>query len=160
MIVHRSYGIGQIDEIEFKILNGTKVECFKVKTKNGDYWFPTDSPNNPRIHLVASQELINEAIEILQSTPHGLENDLLQWKERIDEVQSDGDFLAISKLVRDLSALKAKKKLNRTQDQALNNLEDRLINEWAAGLGVDVISIRPRLKAYLQEGKTQFQNAV
>ena len=158
MVVHRYYGVGQIDGIENRPLNGVGVECFKVKTENGIYWFPTDSLDNPRVHPVASQELIQRAIKILHSAPNGLENDPLQWKERIDDVQSDGDFLAISSLIRDLAALKTKKKLNRTQDQALNNLEDRLLREWAASSEVDVKSIRPKLQAYLQESDTCFQN--
>lgn len=159
MVVHRYYGVGQIDGIESKPLNGIEVECFKVITENGIYWFPTDSLDNPRVHPVASPELIQRAIEILRSAPHGLENDPLQWKERIDAVQTDGDFLAISSLVRDLTALKTKKKLNQTQDQALNNLEDRLLREWAASLEVDAKSIRPMLEAYLQESNTYIQNA-
>ena len=159
MVVHRYYGIGQIDDIECKPLDGVKVECFKVKTDNGIYWFPTDSLDNPRVHPVASQELIQRAIEILQSAPHGLENDPIQWKERIDDVWADGDFLAISSLIRDLTALNTKKKLNRTQDQALTSLKDRLLMEWAASLEVDVKYIRPKLRAYLQESNTYSQNA-
>jgi len=150
-IIHRDYGVGQIDDIECRPLNGVEVECFKVKTEDAIYWFPTDSVDNVRLHPVASQELIQRVIEILQSAPHGLENDPYQWKERIDDVQTDGDLLAISSLVRDLSAVKAKKKLNRIEDQALNNLENRLLREWAASLDVDAKSIRPKLRAYLQE---------
>jgi RNA polymerase-interacting CarD/CdnL/TRCF family regulator len=159
MVVHRYYGVGQIDGIERKPINGVDVECFRVKTENGIFWFPTDSLENPRVHPVASRELIQRAIEILQRAPRGLEDDSLQWKERIDDVQTDGDFLAISTLVRDLAALKTKQKLNRTQDQALNNLEERLLREWAASLEVDAKSIRPRLHAYIQESSTCFQNA-
>ena len=159
MVVHRYYGVGQIYGIECKPLNGIEVECFKVKTENGIYWFPTDSLDNPRVHPVASQELIQRAIEILRSAPQSLENDPLQWKERIDDVQTDGDFLAISSLVRDLAALKTKKKLNQTQDQALNNLEDRLLREWSASLEVDAKSIQPMLQAYLQESNAYIQNA-
>ena len=159
MVVHHYYGVGQIDAIECKPLNGVEVECFKVKIKNGIYWFPTDSLDNSRIHPVASQELIQRAIEILQSAPHGLDNDPIQWKERIDDVLTDGDFLDISSLIRDLTALNTKKKLNRTQDQALNSLKDRLLREWAASLEVDAKSIRPRLRAYLQESNTYSQNA-
>jgi len=158
MVVHHYYGVGQIDAIECKPLNGVEVECFKVKIENGAYWFPTDSLDNSRIHPVASQELIQRAIEILQSVPHGLDNDPIQWKERIDDVLTDGDFLAISSLIRDLTALNTKKKLNRTQDQALNSLKDRLLMEWAASLEVDVKSIRPKLRDYLQESNTYFQN--
>jgi RNA polymerase-interacting CarD/CdnL/TRCF family regulator len=158
-VFHHYYGVGEIDGIERKALHGIEVECFKVKTKNGVYWFPTDSLDNPRVNPIASQELIQEATDILRSAPHGLENDPIQWKERIDEVKSDGDFLAISSLVRDLAALKSKKKLNLNQAQALKNLEDRLIREWAASLEVDAQSIRPRLRAYLRESNAHFQNA-
>jgi RNA polymerase-interacting CarD/CdnL/TRCF family regulator len=158
-VIHHNYGVGRIDGIERKQLQGTKVECFKVKTKNGVYWFPTDSVDNPRIHPVASQELLQKAIEILRSAPHGFEDDPIEWKERIDEVKTDGDFLAVSSLVRDLAALKTKKKLTLTQTQALKILEDRLLREWAASLDVDAKSIRPRLRAYLRESNTSFQNA-
>ena len=159
MVFHRYYGVGQIEGIECKPLNGIEVECFKVKTENGIYWFPTDSLDNPRVHPVASQDAIDEAIKILRSAPQNLENDPLQWKERIDSVQTDGDFLAISSLVRDLTALKTKKKLNQTQDQALNNLQERLLREWAASIEVDAKSIRPELNEYLQESNTYIQDA-
>jgi RNA polymerase-interacting CarD/CdnL/TRCF family regulator len=148
-IVHRSYGVGQIAEIEWRPFEGVKVECFRVRTENGSYWFPISGPENPRIHPLASQELIREAIKILQSAPKGLEFDILEWNERIQDVVRNGDFLATSSLVRDLSALKTRKKLNRTQEQALANLEERLLVEWSASMGVEVRTIRTKLKAYL-----------
>jgi RNA polymerase-interacting CarD/CdnL/TRCF family regulator len=159
MVVHRDYGVGRIDSIERKPLNGVEVECFKVKTENAIYWFPTDSVANPRLHPVASQELIQRVIEILQSAPQGLEDDPLEWKKRIDDVQADGDLLAISGLIRDLAALKTRKKLNRLQDQALNNLEARLLREWSASLDMDAKLIRPRLRAYLKESNSDSQKA-
>lgn len=159
MVVHRSYGVGQIEVIDSKTINGIEVECFKVKTENGMYWFPTDSVNNPRVHPVASKDLILKAIALLRSAPSDLENDPVQWKERIEDVQTDGDFLAICSLIRDLSALKSKSKLNRTQDQALNNLEHRLVREWAASMDIDAKSIILMIEGYLQESKTLMLNA-
>ena len=160
IVVHRYYGIGKIDGIEIRPFNGIEVECYKVKTRDSTYWFPTDSANNPRVRPMVSQEIIQKAIEILRSEPHGLEIDLLQWKERIDEVQSNGDFLDISSLIRDLAALKTrKKKLSQIQDHALNNLEDRLIGEWAASLGSETKAIRPMLLACLRESTANLQNA-
>ena len=147
-IVHRSYGVGQIVEIERVPMEGVDVECFRVRTENGSYWFPTEGPENPRIHQLASKERIQEAIEILQAPPKGLENDIHQWNERIAEVVRNGDFLAVSGLVRDLTALKTRKRLNRGQEQALNNLEQRLLAEWAAGIGVEAKSFLPKLRAY------------
>lgn len=158
-IIHHYYGVGQIDGIERKHLNGVEVECFKVKTKNGVYWFPTNGVDNPRVSPVANEEIIESAIDILRSAPDGLENDPVQWKKRIEEVKSSRDFLAVCRLVRDLAALKTKNKLNLNQAKALKNMKDRLISEWAASLEVDTNSIRPRLRAYLRESNTLFQNA-
>ena len=154
IVVHRSYGVGTIDSIESKPLNGIAVECFKVKTENGIYWFPTESSDNPRVHPVAPKSVIKKAIDILRNPPENLEFDPVQWKDRIDEVQKGGGFLAVTSLVRDLAGLKLQKKLTRTQDQALNNLEERLLQEWAASLDVDLNSIRPEIKAYIQEGNS------
>jgi len=159
MVVHLNYGVGQIDGIEHRTVNEDKVECFKVKTTNGTYWFPTDSLDNPRIHPLASLELVKKAIEILQSAPGDLENDPIEWEERIDDVLNDGGLLAISSLVRDLSALKAQKKINRMHDQTLSNLTDRLLIEWAASLKVSTKSIIPRLRAYLKKSKSYLHSA-
>ena len=154
IVVHRSYGIGRIDSVENKPLNGIDVECFKVETNNGIYWFPTENVDNPRVHPVATKSVINQAINILRSAPQNEEFDPIQWKDRIDEVQTGGDFLEVSGLVRDLAGLKMKKKLTRTQDQALNSLEERMLQEWAASLNVELDLIRPKLKAYIEEGNS------
>ena len=153
IVVHRSYGVGTIDGIERKPIKGVVVKCFKVKTENGNYWFPTEGLDNHRIHPVASQELIQKAIIIIRSAPQGLDGDQLHWKERIDLVQSDGDFLAISSLVRDLDALKNTEKLTQIQNNALKTLENRLLREWAASSEVEVRSIRPKFQAYFNESK-------
>lgn len=68
-------------------MNGKEAECFKVITEFGVYWFPKDSSNNLRIHPMASHEVIQDAIEILQSAPEHLEIVSFQWEERIDEVK-------------------------------------------------------------------------
>lgn len=159
-IVHRSYGVGEIAEIERVPFEGVEVECFRVRTENGSYWFPTASPENPRIHPLASQALIQEAIKILQSAPTGLDFDLNQWNERIEQVVRNGDFLAISGLVRDLSALKTRKKLSRSQEQALNNLEERLLVEFAASQGEEARSFRPKLRAYFTQGNAFLSTSV
>jgi RNA polymerase-interacting CarD/CdnL/TRCF family regulator len=151
-IVHRSYGVGKIDSVEKKPINGIEVECFKVKTENCDYWFPTDSFDNPRIHPVASKELLNRAIEILRSPPREFENDPIEWKERTDKVLAGWDLLAISELVRDLSILRTQKNLDRSLTKALKTLEDRLLREWAASSDENVSSIQQKIQNYLKKG--------
>ena len=40
-VVHLYYGVGQIKAIEEKPIDGEKQDCYKVKTKNSTFWFPT-----------------------------------------------------------------------------------------------------------------------
>lgn len=157
-IIHRSYGVGQIESIDHKPVNGVKVECFKVKTEHGYFWFPTESTENPRIHPVAPNELLQKALKILRSPPQELELDPLLWQERIDEVQNEGDLLAISLLVRDLAGLKTKSKLQRTQETAFSKLKVRLLREWAAIQNVDPQTIQSKLRACLRKSNAHNKN--
>jgi RNA polymerase-interacting CarD/CdnL/TRCF family regulator len=157
-VVHRNYGVGQIEGIESKSLNGIDVECYKVITENSIFWFSTDKKENPRVHPVASQKKIKLAEIILKSPSQELEEDPIIWKERIDKVQADGDFLKMTTLLRDLASLKTMKKLSRTQDQALSKLEDRLLKEWSASTNTETNSIQKLIVEYLQEGQPKDQD--
>lgn len=159
MIVHRTHGIGTIDAIEDKSINGVNIECFKVKTENGYLWFPTASDDSSRIHPLASQDEIHEATRILQDAPDTLTSDPHEWRQRIEEVQAAGDFLAICRLVRDLSILKSERTLNRTQDQALNRLIDRLLQEWAASSGVDMEVLRLTFQSYIKTSTKEYKKS-
>ncbi len=159
IVVHNNYGVGTIILIENKPLNGGNIECFKVETKNGSFWFPTAAADNPRIKHVASKDVLQKAKQILSTAPEALETAPEFWKERIEDIRAEGKFLEICTLLRDLTILKTIKKLNRTQEQALNSLEDRLTREWAGSLKMPTNSIRPKIQAYLEKSKSKYVNA-
>ncbi|MBU1662619.1 MAG: hypothetical protein KKD28_14235 [Chloroflexi bacterium] len=154
-VVHRQYGVGQVKKIEVKPIQGEQAKCFKVKTKDCLFWFPINKPNNPRVRRVASQEVVQKAIQVLRNKPCQLDTDKKHLKGQIDHVQSDGDVLAISKLIRDLSAQQAIRKLNHSEENALGRFKERLLREWAASMQIKVEKIRPILHAYLQESKSK-----
>ena len=93
-------------------------------------------------------------------------------KEALAETSSDAGFAEPAKTATNLALLQeifanpelvmdlARMALQTADpDQALNNLEVRLLREWAASLEVDAKSIQPRLRAYLQEGNTDSKKA-
>ena len=118
-VVHTYYGVGQIKKIEKKPIHGEKTECFKVKTKDCTYWFPKEPSENPRIRLVASQNIINKVIRNLRRKPSHLEQYKKFWENQIKVTRSNSELLSISKLVRDLSAQQTHKRLNHSQEKAL-----------------------------------------
>jgi RNA polymerase-interacting CarD/CdnL/TRCF family regulator len=154
-VVHVYYGVGQIKAIEKKPIGGEKQDCYKVKTKNSTFWFPTIDFDNPRIRPVVSDEIIKKVVYHLRRKAGKLETDRKYWKKKIDTVKSNGDILSISKLIRDLSSLQVIKGLNESETQALEFFTERLAREWASSTHEDVGKIRPILHEHLQVSKAK-----
>lgn len=156
-IVHTHYGVGQIKRIEVKPIHGEDKKCFKVKTKDSTYWFPTTDTDNPRIRPVASQDIIQKVVKNLRRKSSKLDADKKHWKKRIDDVQTNGDLLSISVLVRDLSAQQVLRKLNQTEENALEHFKERLLREWASIKQEEVEKLRSKLHAYIQESQAKIK---
>lgn len=153
-VVHYAYGIGQIEKIEEKPMDGETVPCFQVKAQNGaSWWFKTNSFDNPRVRPVASPDIIQRAQEELQKPVQKLDPDKNLWKRHIDDVIASGDFIAITQIVRDLTVLKTQRKLNQIENRALTLFETRLLIEWSATMNLDIELIRPKLEGHLQKYK-------
>lgn len=156
-IVHTHYGVGQIKRIETKPIHGEKTKCFKVKTKNSTYWFPTTDIDNPRVRPVASKDIIHKVIKNLRRKSSKLNTDRGYWKQRIDEVQSNGDLLSISVLIRDLSAQQVLRQLNQTEGDALEHFKERLVREWASITHEEIEKLRTEVSGYIQESQAKIK---
>jgi RNA polymerase-interacting CarD/CdnL/TRCF family regulator len=154
-VVHTQYGVGQIKRIEVKPIQGDNTKCYKVKTNDCTYWFPTNAIDNPRIRSVASKEIIVKIIKILRRKPNRLDTDRRLWKQRIDEVRSNGDLESISLIIRNLSAQKVLRQLNQTEDDALEYFKDRLLREWVSITQEEIEKLRSSLNSYIQESQAK-----
>jgi RNA polymerase-interacting CarD/CdnL/TRCF family regulator len=152
-VVHSHYGVGQIKKTEVMPLHGEQTECFKVQVKDGAFWFPTNTVENPRIRPVASQEIISKVIKNLRRKPGNLDKDKKYWAKRIKEATSHDDLLSISQLIRDLSAQQSQKNLSDTQIKILSKYRDNLIHEWAAITDSGIEKIRRQFNEYIQESE-------
>ena len=156
-VVHSQYGVGQIKKTEVMPLHGKHTECFKVQVRDGAFWFPTNEAENPRIRPVASQEIISKVIKNLRRKPGNIDHDKKYWTQRIKDVPLDSDLVTISKLIRDLSAQKALKRLNDTQIRALSKFKERLVFEWSAITGVVIEEIRTQFNKLISESKAKIE---
>ncbi|MFN2234290.1 MAG: CarD family transcriptional regulator [Anaerolineales bacterium] len=149
-VVHHSYGVGQIRNIEVKPIHGEQVKCFRVKTKDSAFWFPKNRPDNPRIRPVVTPDIIERVIEALQNPVIDMDPDRKMWKKRIDEAKASDDLIATSQIVRDLNHLRTQRKLNQTEERALNDFTDRLIDEWSTAMKTDSSVVRRELNEHIQ----------
>ncbi len=156
-VVHTYYGVGQIKRIEVKPIHGEDTKCFKVRTRDSTFWFPAADIDNPRIRPVASKDVIHKVVKNLRRKSSKLNTDRRIWKKRIGEVQSNGDLLSTSILIRDLSAQQVLRDLNQTEEDALESCKERLLLEWASITGEQVEKLRSKLQGYIQESQAKIR---
>ena len=131
-ISHLHHGVGQVEGKEKKTLDGEVQEYYKVKTRNGIYWIPTNSLDPERIRRVVSENKLQKAIKILETPAELMESKHIDRKKRINQVIEEGDLVGFCTLLRDLQARKAEGKLNTTEQRALTAIKKKITAEWSA----------------------------
>lgn len=150
-IVHHYYGVGQIKGVEKKSLDGETVSYYKVKTRNSQYWIPVESEDSSRLRPLSSPAEIKKIINILQRRPKEMDPDHLQRKRLIREVLGSGSLADMARLVRDLTARQHAKKLNPTEEDALDRFKEGLLREWAVCMKTDIDEAREMFQKCLQK---------
>lgn len=150
-VVHLYHGVGQIKKIEKKILNGNAQDYYMVKTYNSVFWVPVSNLNNERIRPLTSPNELRKALKILQKPPQEMDTNHNKRKNRIKTVKSDGSLQSTLRLVRDLSAREAEKKLNTTEKRAFERLKDHVLREWATCMHIDPEEAGKRLNSMLHQ---------
>lgn len=131
-VSHLHHGVGQVEGKEKKILDGETREYYKVQTRNGVYWIPTDNLDPERIRPVVSEKKLQKAIGILESPPGLMDSKHTVRKNRINQVIEDGDLDGFCTLMRDLHGKRAGGKLNTTEQRAHTNIKKKIASEWSA----------------------------
>ncbi|MCJ7734031.1 MAG: hypothetical protein MUP11_05745 [Anaerolineales bacterium] len=131
-VSHLHHGVGQVEGIEKKSLAGESKEYYKVQTRNGIYWIPTDDLDPERIRPVVSEKNMERAIAILEAPPEVMDKNHADRKNRINQVSTDGELAGFCALLRDLHAKRAADKLNTTEERAYTNIKKKIASEWSA----------------------------
>ena len=131
-VSHLPHGVGQVEGKEKKVLDGESQDYYKVQTRNGVYWIPTDNIDTDRIRPVVSEKNLQKALSILESPPEVMDGKHTVRKIRINEVLTKGEIVELCTLLRDLHARRAGGKLNTTEQRAHANIKKNIIAEWAA----------------------------
>lgn len=131
-VSHLHHGVGQVEGIEKKSLAGESKEYYKVQTRNGIYWIPTDDLDPERIRPVVSEKNMERAIAILEAPPEVMDKNHADRKNRINQVSTDGELAGFCALLRDLHAKRVADKLNTTEERAYTNIKKKIASEWSA----------------------------
>lgn len=150
-ISHLQYGVGQVEGKEKKSLGGESQEYYKVLTRNGVYWIPTDKLDPDRIRPVVSEKKLQNAIAILESPAKAMASKHAVRKKRIDEVTAEGDLEGFCKLLRDLHGKRAASKLNTTEQRAHTAIKKKIAAEWSATREIPIKEVNKEINKLLRK---------
>jgi RNA polymerase-interacting CarD/CdnL/TRCF family regulator len=152
-ISHLHHGVGQVEGKEKKTLDGEVQEYYKVRTRNGIYWIPTDNLDPERIRRVVSENKLQKAIKILESPADIMDSKHTERKKKINQVIEDGDLEGFCTLLRDLHARRVGGKLNTTEQRAHKAIKKKISSEWSATREITVQEANKEINKILRRIK-------
>jgi CarD family transcriptional regulator len=151
-VVHNSYGIGQVQGIETKSIEGEGAAFHRIKTEDSVFWIPVEAEPNGRIRLVATPNKWKRILRTLRKPAKRMAESHQTRKKRIAEDTSDGSLTSTAKLIRDLWGRKLRKGgLSDTESSVLQRLTDRFIKEWSVCQRIPLADAQERLFQIFKE---------
>jgi RNA polymerase-interacting CarD/CdnL/TRCF family regulator len=144
-IVHARYGVGQVEGMEKKVLDGEKHIFLKVKTFNCMYWLPMAGMDADRIRPVTSEYRLNKALKLIRQAPAELPKDHNKRQKAIAQVFKDTSLYEMACMIRDLHGRQAEARLNFLEEDALKKLRAQFVNEWAIVKQTDRVELEAKL---------------
>jgi RNA polymerase-interacting CarD/CdnL/TRCF family regulator len=152
-VSHLHHGVGQVEGKEKKTLAGESQEYYKVKTRNGTYWIPTDDLDPDRIRMVVSEEKLKKSLALLEKPAEEMDSKHTVRKSRINKVISEGDLDGFCELLRDLHGKRAADKLNTTEQRAHSTIKKKIAAEWSATREISLQQANKELNKLLRKIK-------
>lgn len=129
-IVHYFHGVGKIEGIVDKGLDGKEKTYYKVSTKDMDYWIPMEDQMSGHIEPIRSKTEFENALIELTKPPKPIGKHHKTRKKRIHERWLDGKLSSRARLLRDLHGRRKLEKLSFNEREILDKVRKYFINEW------------------------------
>lgn len=129
-IIHHFHGIGKVQSIEDKALDGEKHTFYKVKTKDIAYWIPVDQENRDHLEPIRSSDEFEHAIMTISQPPQDFSDHPQTRKKQIQERWQDGHLLSRAELIRDLNGRMNLERLNFDEKEIFDKALQAFVGEW------------------------------
>jgi RNA polymerase-interacting CarD/CdnL/TRCF family regulator len=135
-VMHWTYGIGQIIDLEERAIAGSKLLYYAVNVQNMTVWVPADGKVAGRLRTPTSKLRFKRLVSILSGSSEPLPEDRLERRTRLQERVKDGSVASLCQVIRDLSAHKKEFKMNENDTIVLKQSLNTLLGEWEFVLSV------------------------
>jgi len=150
-VVHWTYGLGEIIELDEKKLLGKTEQYYVVQINDLTLWVPVTSEGESSLRFPTPAGEFDQYIRQLNAAPEPLEEDRLQRKNQLSSLLKDGSLASVCKVVRDLANHVLTKKGNEHDFATLERALNLLLEEWSASLSIPLPEARQELAGLMGE---------
>jgi RNA polymerase-interacting CarD/CdnL/TRCF family regulator len=137
-VMHWTYGIGQILNLEERALAGSKTIYYEVQVRDMTVWVPADSKVRSRLRTPTSKPRFQQLLAILSSPIEPLPTDRLERKTHLLALLEDCRPESLCRVIRDLSAYQKQlgKPMSDNDQMILKQSRSTLLGEWGFVLSI------------------------
>ncbi len=150
-VIHCTFGMGEIIQIEEKTVHGQLTNCYVVRINDMTTWIPIDTQQQHTLRMPTPPDEFERMSAILASPGETLLDDRAQRKDQLLAQIRDGQLASICRVVRDLTHYKRSNKLNEQENSILERAINSLLTEWTYSKGISLMQARQALANLLRE---------
>ena len=151
-VVHRSYGPGEIVQLDRKELSGQSALYYVVKIRDLTLWVPAIDNEEGNLRLPTPAGEFQRLFGILTSPGEPLPEDRLDRKQKINDLMKEGSLESICHVICDLNLQQHTKKLNDNDVQVMERAKQFLLSEWQLAFSVSPQQAEHELHDLLNRG--------
>jgi RNA polymerase-interacting CarD/CdnL/TRCF family regulator len=154
-VIHTSYGLVEIVDLEKKEVAGTVTLFYVVKAKDMTVWIPVHTEDRASLRPPATRPEFEKFFSILRDRYNPFSENRMERKAQIHTRLQEGNSGSVCRLVRDLSFYRRNKKLNEYETSIFERTVTSLVDEWQYSLAVPPAKARSDLTQLLDESYTK-----
>jgi RNA polymerase-interacting CarD/CdnL/TRCF family regulator len=138
MVMHWTYGMGQILNLEERALAGAKSIYYAVQVGDMTVWVPADSKVGSRLRPPTPRDRFEQVLAILSKPSEPLPEDRVERKTHLLALLQDGRPESLCQVIRDLYAYQQQlgKPMNDNDQMILKQSRNTLLGEWVFVLSI------------------------
>jgi CarD family transcriptional regulator len=151
-VIHWSHGLGEIIQLDEKVLSGHAERYYVVQIRDITLWVPMNEMGERSLRRLTPARDFKKLFGILASPGEPLSVDRFERKNQLTDRLKDGTLPSICRVLRDLALHKRVKKMNENDKSIQIRARKFLLDEWSIVLSVTFQQAERDLQELLGEG--------
>ena len=135
-VMHCTYGLGKIIQLEERALYGPTMLYYAVQIGDMTVWVPSDDKLETRLRAPTRGKEFQRLLDILTGPGEPLPSDRHERKELLAEWLKDGRAESLCRVIRSLASYRQVRSLSDNDQNLMKRTQHALIGEWCYSLSV------------------------